>query len=141
MGKGGYLGGSTVVGPTSGWFTFKQRGGGKRKNAKPLLVPERADGSSPNLGLKVAKERNEAAAKKHDQAVAKQKRDQARRLDHRKRNASNGPLIQPLVARIPQHKEEIVISHSRVKMVPVVVTKTKAGRIYLSPVSKARKPL
>jgi hypothetical protein len=61
MDKGGYHGGSTIIGPGSGWFGTSQPATKKKKKKKPTSTPQ---GSSGGSALQAAK--NAAAAARAD---------------------------------------------------------------------------
>jgi hypothetical protein len=60
MGRGSYLGGCTVVGPRSGWFSKRQQQLKSKKN--PTTRASKAIASKPAMGTEAARARSEARA-------------------------------------------------------------------------------
>ena len=83
MGKGGYHGGSTIVGPRSGWFSYgvtEVSSGKKPEKRKPKLTPEQVEQLAVRKALR-AKARlarkQHAAGRKHTKIGAAKKQDPA----------------------------------------------------------------
>lgn len=103
MGKGSYRGGSTVIGPSSGWFTFSPG-----KKATKLTIQKLAEAAQRSASRAESKRAAQRAKDLHE--VEKQ---EARREKHRAKRSTTGPAQCSKSQKAPVTKMSKVVVERR----------------------------
>lgn len=126
MGKGGYNGGGTVVGPRSGWFSFK--GGPPKRKTLPAGRDRTAEEEAADfrLGQALAAKR-EKRGEEMLQHSLRAERKKARRLEKLAKAAAVSPF-KPLRAKVPiaSGVTSITIKKKHLSVAVVVLKKNPA---------------